>query len=139
MSILTGVTTTVELLHNGVPAFIVAKTDFTDEVEIETRTRMVLGQARSKKDQIIRAYKGTMNVDIENTSVSGFQRAFYAELDAGISPDLSIIETSVHVDTGQSTTRQWMQVTLEGLSRSVSGTSSASLRLSWTAAELVIK
>lgn len=136
---LSGVTTTVEVLHNGNPAFAVTVPDFSDDVDLETRSRNVLGQPRSSKNQILRGYKGTITVDVLDPSVALFAARFYAEVDAGIKPDLSILEVSVHADTGATTTRQWMIVTLEGLSRSASGTQNTTQRLTWSAQEMVTR
>jgi hypothetical protein len=135
---LTGVTTRVELLYRGAPAISNDEIGgFNDSTDIETRTFNPLGAAATKRNQIVRGYTGTITFEVRSSLGAQFTASYLADIKAGIKPDVSIVETSTHADTGLQTTRQWLVVTILGFERSFSGTANVSGTFNWAAEEMV--
>lgn len=135
---LDGTSTKIVVLLNGVPAVLDdAISGFDDDVDLETRTRNPLGVARTKRNQILRGYSGTISMDDTNAGVQAFVRNYNALVDSGDPRVVTIQETTVRADTGQTTTRQWMRVTFTGFPRSMSGTANTTQRMAWSAEDLV--
>ena len=135
---LTGVTTRVEVLYKGSPALDDDEiTGFNDAVNMETRTTRALGRASEMKNQIVRGYTGRISIETRSDLGRQFCANYIAEVKAGIKPDVSIIETSTHPDTGQQVTRQWVIVTIEGMERDFSTGGNVTGTYSWSSEERI--
>lgn len=133
-----GTTTTVEILLDGVPKLPPAcVTDFSDDVVIETRERNVLGEARTKRNQIVRGFSGSLTMQDTGRQLAEFASQYYTLVDAGQAPNVSILETTRYPDTGQTTTRQWFGVTIDSFPRSFSGSSNTTVQTPWKAERMV--
>lgn len=135
---LTGVTTSIEVLHRGVPMLTGDEvTGFNDSVNMETRTTRLLGVTAEKKNQIVRGYTGRISIETRSDLGRQFCADYIAEVKAGIKPDVSIIETSTHVDTGLQVVRQWVVVTIEGMERDFSTGGNVTGTFNWSSEERI--
>lgn len=135
---LTGVTTRVEVLHRGSPVLGDDEiTGFNDSVNLETRSTRVLGRASEMKNQIVRGYTGRISIETRSDLGRQFCANYLAEVKAGIKPDVSIIETSTHVDSGLQVIRQWVIVTIEGMERDFSTGGNVTGTFNWSSEERI--
>jgi len=137
---LDGTTTRIEVLRNGAPAIVGIDSDsFSDEANLEVRTRTVLGSARAKRNTVVRGYRGTLSFQDTDPQFSAFEAAYLAAVDASAPNDVTIVKTETYADTGLTRTTQYVGVTVMGFTASSSGTANSTRQITWEATDRVIR